>query len=476
MRVAFANDGNQPSLPRSTMLRIFLAALVVRWIYALALYAFMGDDGLKGIDSITYAAQGQSFAEAVRAGAIHGSEWLGKAPYTMPLYQWLTALPFLVFGNTGAIVYVLMQSTFDSGTCVLVYAIAGAIDRRLALLSAIAAILNPTQIVLSGLIYTDTPFTFSVALSLFGAIRWAHAATWRNAILLGSALGCAALIRVTIAPWGFFAICLLAAFTWWQRNSLRQCSRLGIAALILSLALSTIAVRSHDQYDTFVLTPQGGDYLALWVVPLVKEAQDRTPFARSVDEVIKRTTQRFGPPSSNPFEQSRRYQQIGREILREEIKLSSLIASWTSGFLINLVSPAHLLSPPVSALPRTGFYETPGDNFVEKVLNYAYRSGNATYSWLLVVGSLGLVAVRAVQLLGVLRLVRQRRYWPKLIFASSWIAFLLLLNGPIASPKYRLPLEPLFNIMTGAGILAILDSRNRRLAGLVVPGAKTGPS
>lgn len=472
MRIAFANDETPPSLPRSTVLRIFLAALVVRWTYALVLYAFMGDDGLKGMDSIAYAAQAQSFAQAVRAGTIHGSEWLGQAPYTMPLYQWLTSLPFILFGNGGATAYILMQSAFDSGTCVLVYSIAQALDRRLALPSAIAAILNPTQIVLSGLIYTDTPFAFFVALSLFGATRWAHAPTWKSAVLLGCALGCAALIRVTIAPWGFFAIGMLAAFTWWRRKSLSRSSSLAITAIILCFALSTIAMRSHDQHGTFALTPQGGDYLALWVIPLVKEAQDRTPFATSFENIMKRTTQRFGPPSTNPFEQSQRYQQIGQEILREEIRISSLVASWTSGFLINLVSPAHLLSPLVSALPRTGFYETPGDTFAGKVFNFVFRSGNATYSWLLLVGTFGLLLVRAVQLLGILILARQRRYWPKLIFASSWIAFLLLLNGPIASPKYRLPLEPLFNIMTGAGIMAILDLRNRRLANSNLPTPK----
>jgi 4-amino-4-deoxy-L-arabinose transferase-like glycosyltransferase len=470
MGQAVADDENRLRMLRTTLLKVFLAALAIRWTYALVMYAFIGDDGLKGIDSITYAAQAQSFAEAIRAGSIHGSQWLGVAPYTMPLYQWLTALSFLFFGTAGAITYVLMQGAFDSGTCVLVYGIASSLDQRLALPSAIVATLNPTQIVLSGLIYTDTPFTFFVALAFFCAVCWVRAPAWRNAIWLGCALGCAALIRVSIAPWGFCAIGLLVAFARWRRIPFRQLSNLSIAAAILCLSLGTIAVRNFNQYSAFALTPQGGDYLALWIVPLAKEVQDRTPYTTSLENMIERTTQRFGPPSSNPFEQSRRYQQIGREVLRDEIKLTSLAASWASGIFINLASPADLLSPPVSQLPRTGFYGTPGKSFVDKMFNYAFRSGNPTYSWVLILSSFGLAIIRAVQFLGIWALAGRRRYWPKIIFASSWIAFLLLLNGPIASPKYRLPLEPLFNIMTAAGIFSIHDWRKRRLADFLRPG------
>jgi hypothetical protein len=172
----------------------------------------------------------------------------------------------------------------------------------------------------------------------------------------------------------------------------------------------------------------------------------------------------FGSPSANPFEQSRRYQQIGREALHDEIKIASLAKAWATGIFINLVSPAHLLSPPVALLPRAGFYGTPGNSFFEKAANFAFHSGNATYTWLLILGSCGLAALRVIQLIGAWALVRQRRNWSKITFAGSWIVFLLLLNGPIASPKYRLPLEPLFDIMTGAGVLSLVRLRGGKPA------------
>jgi 4-amino-4-deoxy-L-arabinose transferase-like glycosyltransferase len=440
----------------ATALQIFVAALALRWAYALAMYALLGDDGLEGVDSTTYAAQAQHFADAIRGGLIHGSHWLGEASYTaMPLYQWFTAVSYLMFGGHAAIGNILLQDILDSGTCVFVYSIARSLDERLGLPSAIAAIFNPTQIVLSGLIYTDTCFTFLVALAFYAAVRWSQNSTWTNGALLGFALGGATFIRVSIAPWAFCAIGLLLASSIWQGKPLRRFTGLTITTMLVCLSLAVIVLRNHAQYGTFALTSQGGDHLAIFIVPLAKEMQDRTPFTVTAEQMVERANQRFGPPSTDPFEQSRRYQQIGWEALRNDIRLSALAKSWASGIFINLASPAHLLSPPVSRLPRTGFYGTPGGSFVEKVFNYAFRSGNATYGWLLALGIIGLAAIRSVQAIGLWALVIERRHWSKLVFAASWIAFLLLLNGPIASPKYRLPLEPLFNILTGAGIVSI---------------------
>lgn len=446
---------------KTILLKIFLLAYAIRCAYALALFAWLGADGLKGTDSVVFVAQAEAFADALHAGTVGGSHWLGDASNTMPLYQWLTALPYYFFGNGGAIAYVLLQDAFDAGTCVLVFMLAGSLDRRLAWPAAIIAALNPTQIVLSGIIYTDTPYTFFVTLSLYLAQRWVRAPTLRRAVALGCAMAAGAMVRVTVAPWAFGAIILLGGYAALQHAPLRRYSTVAVSAAILGLSLGVISLRSYGQYSTFALTPQGGEHFALWIVPLAKETQDRTPFTTSVEDIVRRTTERFGPRSANPFEQSQRFQTIGREVLHDDIRISALAESWASGIFINLASPALLLSPPVSHLPRTGFYDTPGHSFSEKAFNYAFRSGNATYSWLLILGTAGLVAVRAIQLLGLVALLGQRRFWPRMVFAGSWIVFLLLLNGPIASPKYRLPLEPLFDIMMAAGMVTMASSRRR---------------
>src|SRR5664280_807669 len=101
------------------------------------------------------------------------------------------------------------------------------ISPRCALPAAIAAAISPTQIVLSGLVYTDTLFVFFVALFLFQAIRWLRAPSWKSAIWLGIGLGAAAMVRVLIAPWSLaLALFLLASAVLIHRFHIRQLAQI----------------------------------------------------------------------------------------------------------------------------------------------------------------------------------------------------------------------------------------------------------
>jgi hypothetical protein len=146
--------------------------------------------------------------------------------------------------------------------------------------------------------------------------------------------------------------------------------------------------------------------------------------------------------------------------------LVSTAKAWAYGAVLNLVSPAILLSPPVIQIPRTGFYGTPGHSMVAKAINFLFHSGSRVYSWALLIGASGLLAIRLVQAAGTVSLLQAA--WrdttliaPMLLFAL-WFAFILAVNGPIATPKYRLPLEPIFNVLTAAGFCNLRDRRRRQ--------------
>ena len=156
----------------------------------------------------------------------------------------------------------------------------GDMKERIALASGIAAAINPTQIVTAGIVYTDTPFLLFVAVSLYGALRWL-----RSLRPVRPAHRLRALRRITdkdrdralysgadLVSAGY---CFAAA---------DFCARhLGHAALIhprRSLPRSD-RVRNWSEHRAFALTAQGGMHLAYWVVPLVKEAKDGTPWERT---------------------------------------------------------------------------------------------------------------------------------------------------------------------------------------------------
>jgi 4-amino-4-deoxy-L-arabinose transferase-like glycosyltransferase len=449
------------AMSRSALLKIFLAALALRWAYALALYLWLGEGGLLGADSVGYLDEARQFAELLRNGQLAGWQWLGRDLGVMPFFSWLLALHALVFGAAGGLAYVLTQGLLDAATCAMTACIAGCLAPRFALPAGIAAAVNPTQIVLAGLVYTDTLFLFFVAASLLASLAWLQGPSLSRALGLGLALGAAALTRMLIAAWAaplfvFLIVALLAG----RRLQMRHVAQIAAAAAVFALALSPILARSVSQFGAWALTPQGGAHLAYWVVPLVKEGKDGTLWERTVEAMRQRVKERFPTETADPFETSRRATLVGREALAE-LGPYAVVKAWTVGAAINLGAPAVILSPPVARLPRTGFYGTAGASTAEKIFNFLFRSDNSTYAWVLIGGLAGLALVRLVQLVGLATLA-----WTApsagLLLLCGWAAFVLAVNGPVASPKYRLPLEPVLCVFAGAGFVALRDRRRRR--------------
>jgi 4-amino-4-deoxy-L-arabinose transferase-like glycosyltransferase len=438
-----------PGIPM--LLKIFTAALAIRWIYALLLFAIMGDAGLQAPDSNTYIADAQDLARTFEAGALHGAEWLGFSTRTMPLFAWIIGLHALLFGKWTAFVYVLTQGAFDAATCLLIYGIAQALEPRTSVPAAIAAVLNPTQIVLSAMVLTDTPFLFFVTLFLFAAARWLRERLWKWSIVAGVGLGAAAMNRVLVVPWTvFFVLFLLATAIIGGKLTRRIIAQLALIATIVALSVSPVLWRNVSQYGAWSLTSQGGIHFAYWIVPLVKEARDGTPWPVSYEQMQKEMSQRYPSESDNPFEQSRRFEALAREKLTE-LGPVAVAKAWIFGAAINLAAPAVTLSPFISSLPRTGFYATSGTSVPNKIFNFLFRSDNAVYAWILLLGIAGLAVMRLIQLIGLSSLVGEVNNRAILLLFFFWILFILVASGPVASPKYRLPIEPVLMVLAGAG-------------------------
>jgi 4-amino-4-deoxy-L-arabinose transferase-like glycosyltransferase len=348
--------------------------------------------------------------------------------------------------------YVLSQGILDACTCLLVYGIARAMDDAYAAPAGFAAAFNPTQIVMSGLVLTDPPFLLFTALFLFASVRWLRTPAWCWAVLTGLALGAATMTRVLAAPFAAVLLLFLLAMCLIRKQLSRQLiAQLVGTAVIFTLCLAPAVWRDASQYDTWSLTPQSGKHLALWVAPLVREAADGTPWARGYDDMQRRVDERYPTPTADPFEQSRRYESVARDELAA-LGIRAMAKAWLTGATVNLGSPAIILSPPVSELPRTGFYATQGSSPLDKVKNFLFHSDNATYAWILLAGIAGVMAARLIQLAGIAVVWRHGGLLPVLCLFGLWIAYVIAIDGPVASPKYRLPIEPPLMVLTGAGL------------------------
>ena len=454
--------------PTRTIWIIFFAALAIRWAYALVLFTAMGEPGLKGVDSYTYVAVAHQFSEALTAGAVYGWDWLGPNPTIMPLFNGLISLSAFLFGKFGPLAYVLVQGVFDSATCVLVYLTAQSVKPGCGVAAAIAAVVNPTQVVMSGLVYPDTPFVFFVAILLYGTVRWLRLPSTENAALIAIGLSCGALIRILIVPWtAVLLIFLFCVAAMRSRLSILLTGQLASIAVILALCAGVVVGRNVAKYDAWEMTSQGGRHLQT-VVPWVRQAYDGTPWAEGQRELMELTDRRFPVPTLNPFEESRRDTQVAVEAWRT-YGLMPTVKAWIYGAIINLGSPGIILSPPLIQIPRTGFYGTPGSSMAEKIANFLFHSESAVYSWALLAGIAGIFIIRLVQTAGLIGAVgrawRERTEMLAItILFALWFCFILAVNGPVASPKYRLPLEPVLNILTGMGIFTLSRWRKRPLA------------
>lgn len=430
---------------------IFAAALAIRWLYALAIYSSLGADGLQGTDSIGFLQAAEMHAAGIVNGRLTFWDWLIPGTIVMPLFFWSVTICTLLFGSSAALGYVLLQGILDAGTCVLVFRLAGAFNPAYALPAAIAALINPTQIVLSGLVYTDTPFLFFVTLAFIASLRWLRQPDLRTALWLGSALGAAMLTRVMILPAIPVLLVFLIGVVGIQRRLRRgHIAQLAAVAGIVALCIAPVLTRNVVKFGAWSPSSQGGIHLAYWVVPFIKEAYDGTPWTKGNEMMLEKVKQHG--LSGNPFEQSRQMEQVAREELAK-YGYGVIVKAWLFGAAINLASPAVLLSPPVSNLPRTGFYATEGASSLDKIQLFLFASDNARYAWILLFGILGVAAIRLMQLAGIPAVLRTNPAGALLL--SGWCVFVLLASGPIASPKYRLPMESALAVLTAAGFVTL---------------------
>ncbi|MSO74620.1 MAG: hypothetical protein EXQ99_05665 [Alphaproteobacteria bacterium] len=440
---------------------IFGVALVLRIAYALAMYLIAGPAGLMSSDSAMYLGIVDNFVTA--------DGWPLDTEH-MPLYVLWLVLHRVISGTLDPLFPALTQGVVDAFACVFIARLAGLFDRRLILLAGLVAACNPTQIVLSAQILNDSVFFFFSCLMLHAALDWLHAPRWRAALVLGGALGLGLSTRVMMLPWlgGLVVLLPILAFIL-RRFSLSTLAHMAAVVLLCLVVQAPIWARNISRYDSIDLTSQSGVHSLLWIAPMVREATDGTPHEQGAHEYQARFEAQYPGPEDNPFERSHHMSKVAHEILAE-LRVGAIAKAWLIGGMINLFSPAPILAPPVRDLPRTGFYGTPGKGKLTKIRNFLFANDNPVYAWVLVLSGLGAIGFRAIELCGLGLVARARdaasvRYWrASLVLLLIWVGYILVVNGPIASAKYRLPIEPLAALGLAIVMRAVIDWRLRRRA------------
>jgi len=441
------------AVARHPLATVFVLALVIRLINAALLRG--GDAFFAEADALGYWALGAALAKP-------NSFWatLWSVTDRMPLYPVLLAALYKIFGDLPRAV-ALLQALIDAGTCTLIAALGALVSPLVGLVAGILAAVSLTLIVFSTQILTDTVFLFFLTAMLLAGARFLRRPTIGLALVTGIAGGLALATRPAVAALLVVAVPVVFAVCVVNRRGLG--TSLAAAALFAIAAAAPVApllLRNAIAYRSFSLTTQTGAHLAYWIVPLVKERADATPYQATVDRIEARYWQRLQERGANEEANPFRIAELKREVAREEmakLPLKAFALAWLEGMAINLGAPALIADPRARALPRPSFYNTPGGGLWEKARSYLFADPGL-YQLLLIAGLVAMLPFLALEAIGFVMLARTLPW--AAAFAAGVIGYFLLVSGPVASAKYRMPMEPVL-IVLAAIPLAWLMQRTK---------------
>ncbi|WP_425402984.1 hypothetical protein [Hwanghaeella sp.] len=439
---------------------VLAVALAIRALYVLVVYLQFGADGLMGPDSHAFIQAAQYLAD--------GGSYMQVAVASGPgIGLDLMPVPFLVMSWTlsagmppDPLGYVLLQIPVDAATCV----IAGMLAERLRpgsfLIAGLIGAFNPTQIVVAGLFYTDTLFLFFVAAGLLTTVIWLERRDAKSTGAMGIAWGLALVTRPFVQHWLMLSPLILLLLALLRNRTAWLRSALGLAAtLLLCVAIaSPVMLRNQEAFGSARLHAQTGAHLLFWVAPLIREYETGIPIEQTETEWRAELLQTPAHRAAqNPFQESDAMTALAGEKLKE-LGIPAVLSAWVKGAVLNLASPASTISPLLSELPRQGFYDTPGDSLADKVWNFLFDNEGALYTALLLISAAPIPVALLLACLGFAVCLRGGRATAiPAVLLFLWAGYTLGLNGPVFSPKYRLPLEPVWVVMTAIGLMVCLE-------------------
>ena len=435
-------------IEQQPLMTVFIAALVIRMAN---LSLLQGHDAFFAeIDAITYWSLGARLA----ARETFWPTFLSMTE-VMPLYPLLLAGVQIMFGDTPRIA-ALIQAVIDAGTCALIAALGAMVSPRTGLVAGVVAAMSATLIVYSTQILTDTLFLFFFAMMLLAGAHFLKTPTASCALLAGLAGGFSLATRPAVSLLLVAAIPVVFTASFARRRVFTPALAASVLFTIGSaVPISPVFLRNIFYYQSGNLTTQTSEYLAFWIVPLVTTRASGTPYQTSVDRMQalyhERLAERGLRAETNPF----RLSAAKTELAREQMALLPLFAyvkSWAEGMVVNLGAPALLGDPRVRALPKPSFYNTPGVTLWDKTRAYIFDDPGL-YQVLLILGLVSMIPFLALEAAGIFMLGRTLPW--AAVFSGGVLSYFLMVSGPIASAKYRLPMEPVLIVLCAIPLAAL---------------------
>ena len=449
--------GQAGSLSAHAVLLVFTISLVIRFAALACAFHFGGNEAFMSPDSQEFLSRALSHPGLAAILGLDPDHSYDRG--MMPLAAWFMSITGGIPETSPALGYIVLQCVMDAVTCVMIAAAADTIRRGWGIWAGMLAAANPTQIAIALLYLADSIFLFFASLAILAGLRLIRQPGWRTAIGLGAALGLAGLTRSAIVPLGPYFLVLLFWLMDRQTAWPRRIAHLISAACVFAVVLSPAVIRNFADSGTVAITNQGGVHLLYWVVPLVRNFTEGTPIDATQTSAKNELNRRVAQTDSN-LDTETAAKQLGWEMLWEKGPGPVFIA-WSAGAILNLTIPAAADAPILRSLTHESFYKTPGGNIVDKVHTFLTDPRNTAFVTVMSISAAGVAIFLAA--LGFGSAIALRAHTAMTMFLLAWIIGFLALNGPIAAPKYRLPIEPVWMILAAAAFYVSCSWIRRRL-------------
>jgi 4-amino-4-deoxy-L-arabinose transferase-like glycosyltransferase len=383
------------------------------------------------------------------------------------LYFYFQDAILRLFNTENLRVVITAQALVDSFTVVAIALAAMAFSRDLVIPAALTAAVIPNFLVHSSSILPETLFVAFFAWGLC-FLLWAIrdqivvSRIWISGLLFGLALLCRPVLI-------FFPILLLPVLAYVlhtkHQSWLRSFALAFIPALVMAAVVSPLLLYNFLNFGYLQLSSQPGPHLLFWVYGCLATSWPCAERARIVAELMPIVTERIqtlGVDRANEFTVSAIERDLAIKLL---IDLPCWQIAWgmTWGAFKNLMQTGFYQVFTQYDQPATFFSAIHGGNFAERFRNFVLVNWGNYYMMMWVLSQLCLGASRCVQLYGIFRGVHDRNYRALSIVLLFTISYFLLINGPVADPKYRMPLEPCLIIFFALGITPVINWISVRL-------------
>jgi len=442
---------------------IFLLALVVRLLYF----------------GLSYSAHDGNLVAAINAGdsyydigqniiADNGYSAVQEPPYVLTSYR-TPGMPFFIawvyflFGSYLAVI--ILQIVLGSIVPLLGMKIARFIVEKKTISVAVGIFLalEPTGVLLSTVLLSETVFAFLFALSLICLFHYWNDKTQIPLLASAFLLGIATLTRPSVE---YLPVIIVAVILWEARKRLSWTviKHIGLYVFVFLTTLSPWLYRNYQEFGVLGLSSQQGAALYSIMVPSVLAIENGTDFSQEYNTEIA------GPNETN-FSQSSEYSALALPILISHprglalLSLNTGVSFFIYDGVYDVLHHIKLDNGMFDLLNRLKLDSgiPPGAPTFLSLLSAPFALWHFFFSLLttpfvfVLLGRLAWLFITLAFLIGVWHIGRTKRQHIYALTAASIVAYLMLTTlvvGMTVNYRYRFPVNAIIFTFAAYGVTA----------------------